>query len=212
MTVITVLTMIGYTLWYTALFSPRRIEVSGTSALTPTEIRAAAAIDPDTPILRLDTVEVATRIRTLPRVDDVVAEVSWPSTVRLTVTERVPVYQARVSGGGALVDHTGLVFATEAAPTPGIPELVVARIAPDDDATRAALIFLAALPERTRAEVLSVRVDTPGALRATLAAGREVIWGTPERVVRKAAVLTALLSRPGRIYNVSTPDLPTVTP
>jgi cell division protein FtsQ len=37
-----------------------------------------------------------------------------------------------------------------------------------------------------------------------------VIWGTNERTEEKAQKLTALLTRPGRTYDVSSPDLPTV--
>jgi cell division protein FtsQ len=44
----------------------------------------------------------------------------------------------------------------------------------------------------------------------TLADGRTVIWGTNERTDEKAQKLAALLTQPGHVYDVSSPDLPTV--
>jgi cell division protein FtsQ len=40
---------------------------------------------------------------------------------------------------------------------------------------------------------------------------REVRWGGVETGDRKAAVLVALLTQPGDIYDVSSPDLPTIS-
>ncbi|HSL06993.1 MAG TPA: cell division protein, partial [Pseudonocardiaceae bacterium] len=40
--------------------------------------------------------------------------------------------------------------------------------------------------------------------------GREVRWGGVEQGDRKAAVLGPLLTQPGKIYDVSSPTLPTV--
>ncbi len=40
--------------------------------------------------------------------------------------------------------------------------------------------------------------------------GRVVVWGTNDRTEEKAAKLAALLTQPGRTYDVSSPDLPTV--
>jgi cell division protein FtsQ len=44
----------------------------------------------------------------------------------------------------------------------------------------------------------------------TLGDGRVVIWGTTDRTEEKAEKLAALLTQPGRTYDVSSPDLPTV--
>jgi cell division protein FtsQ len=44
----------------------------------------------------------------------------------------------------------------------------------------------------------------------TLADGRVVIWGTTDRTDEKAEKLSALLTQPGKVYDVSSPDLPTV--
>ena len=56
------------------------------------------------------------------------------------------------------------------------------------------------------------RIAAPSiaSITLTLADGRTVIWGINERTEEKAEKLAALLTRPGRAYDVSSPDLPTV--
>jgi len=44
----------------------------------------------------------------------------------------------------------------------------------------------------------------------TLIDGRTVVWGTTDRTEEKALKLGALLTQPGKTYDVSSPDLPTV--
>ena len=40
--------------------------------------------------------------------------------------------------------------------------------------------------------------------------GLSVVWGTTDRTDEKAEKLAALLTQPGRVYDVSSPGLPTV--
>jgi cell division protein FtsQ len=86
----------------------------------------------------------------------------------------------------------------------------VATVRPDDPATRAAVAVLAAIPQQLRAQVVKVGAKTEGSVELTLADGRMVRWGSPDRSERKAAVLAPLLTRPGTVYDVTTPDFPTV--
>ena len=82
---------------------------------------------------------------------------------------------------------------------------------PDDPATRAAVSVLAAIPRQLHAQVVEVTAKTPGDVQLALADGRLVKWGSAENSERKAAVLAPLLTRPGKTYDVATPDFPTVS-
>ena len=62
-----------------------------------------------------------------------------------------------------------------------------------------------------KTQVTTVTADTPGDVRLTLSDGRVVKWGNAQDNARKAAVLAALLTRPGTTYDVATPDFPTVS-
>ena len=74
----------------------------------------------------------------------------------------------------------------------------------------AALTVLTGLSERLRAEVVWIGAKSPADVVLRLGNGREVRWGGVEDGDRKAAVLGPLLTQPGKIYDVSSPALPTI--
>ena len=55
----------------------------------------------------------------------------------------------------------------------------------------------------------TLRAGSPADVVLLLRDGREVRWGGVERSERKADVLMALLTQPGQVFDVSSPDLPT---
>ena len=67
----------------------------------------------------------------------------------------------------------------------------------------------ALLPD-VAAQVSRISAPSVAAITLTLLDGRTVVWGTTDRTEEKAEKLTALLTQPGRTYDVSSPDLPTV--
>jgi cell division protein FtsQ len=202
---------LGYLLLFTSVLGVGSVEVSGAQNVSADAVRAAAAIEPGTPMARLDTDEVAARVATLPRVFSVTVERSWPSTVEIFVTERSPVAMVTAGDGVHLVDATGLDYAVVKQAPAGLPKLALSTVHPDDPATRAAVSVLGAIPHQLATQVVEVTASTPGNVRLILADGRTIKWGSAENSERKAAVLAALLTRPGTIYDVVTPDFPTVS-
>ncbi|MEJ2857899.1 MULTISPECIES: cell division protein FtsQ/DivIB [unclassified Saccharothrix] len=205
---LTLLTVVGLVVavWFTPLLGVRRVDVAGAVELTADQVRQAAAIEAGTPLVRLDVDAVAARVRDLPRVAGVRVDRSLPGTVLLTVEERTPVAVINAGDGAHMVDATGRDYATVSQPPGGLPELKVeARGLP------AAVAVLVALPEQLRREVLAVSATTPADVRLTLTAGREVRWGSPDDTPRKAAVLEVLMTRDGSVFDVSSPELPTVS-
>jgi cell division protein FtsQ len=136
-------------------------------------------------------------------------------TVQIAVTERSPVAVVRRGSGVHLIDATGTDYVTVAAAPPGLPELQVPRVGPRDTTTVAALTVLTALPGWLRVQVHSITATSPADVVLRLDNGRagmsrEVRWGDAGDNDRKAAVLGPLLTQPGKIYNVSSPALPTI--
>jgi cell division protein FtsQ len=199
-----------YQLLIGSVFGARAVDVAGTGLLSVDEVRAAANVPPGHPMLRLDLAAVAARVRALPPVAAAEVQRSWPSTLTIRITERVPVAFALDQAGVQLVDATGLRFATVAAPPPGLPELQAA----DGAATVAGAGVLAALGvpgrEGLRAEVLSAHADSAFDVRLTLRGERTVRWGGAADSDRKADVLAALLTQRGSVYDVASPQLPTI--
>ena len=201
-----VVTVVVCTVWFTPALGVREVEVGGLSHLTGDEVRTAAAIEPGTPLVRLDVDAVAARVRELPRVAGVEVERVIPGTVRLTVDEREPVAVIIAPDGAHLVDVTGKDYATVVQPPDGLPELEVS-----SDAVVAAVTVLTQVPASLREEVLSVTADSPSDIRLALSRDREVRWGSSADTARKAAVLDVLMTRKGTVFDVSSPELPTVS-
>jgi cell division protein FtsQ len=199
-------------LYDAGLFDVELVEVTGTVAVPQADVLAAAAVQPGVPLAAVDTDAVATRVAALPPVESVSVGRSWPHTVTVAVTERVPVASVSTSQGPALVDRSGVVY--RGAPGPGLPRLTTTPRSADP-ATLAAVAVLTSLPEALRAQVETagaavVAPGAPGQVTLGLADGKEVRWGTPERAEEKAVALAALLTQPGTVYDVTSPDLPTI--
>jgi cell division protein FtsQ len=113
------------------------------------------------------------------------------------------------AGAYWLVDPAGIVFQRVAA-RPKLPLLELTGVGRDSPTATAALAAVTALPPRLLAAVATVRAPTPEQVTLTLTGGRTVFWGGGEDSAAKAAVLGALLRRPGTHYDVSTPSVVTV--
>ncbi|MEO6084739.1 MAG: FtsQ-type POTRA domain-containing protein [Umezawaea sp.] len=195
--------------FFTPLLGVTDVDVRGAKELTVEQVRAKAAIRPGSPIVRVDVHGIADRVRALPRVETVEVSRILPGTVRLTIVERSPVAFVKSTDGVHLVDATAVDYATVAMPPMGLPELLL----PVDakPALKAAVGVLTQLPEKLRTEVLTIAAQTGADVKLSLAAGREVRWGSLNDTPRKAAVLEVLLTRDGTVFDVSSPELPTVS-
>ena len=127
------------------------------------------------------------------------------------MTERVPVALAQTPQGLVEVDATGLPYRRAPDPPPALPRLTFTGVAPQDPSTAAAIAVLSDLTEPLRGQVATVDV-TGTQVTLGLADRRSVRWGDPERSADKIAVLGPLLGQPGTVYDVYSPDLPTVRP
>jgi cell division protein FtsQ len=157
----------------------------------------------------VDTGKVADRVATIRRVASVRVQREYPSSLRVTVVERVPIAVKDYPDGSHLFDRDGVDFAT-APPPPGLPYIDVDNPGPIDPPTKAALQVLTALRPEVAGQVGRVAAPTVASIALTLTDGRIVVWGTTDRTDEKAEKLAALLTQPGRTYDLSSPDLPTV--
>jgi cell division protein FtsQ len=201
--------LLGWLLLWSPLLAVRTVSVSGTSRLTPAQVRVAADVRRGTPLARVDAAAVARRVEALRPVADVHVSRGWPSTLRIRVVERVPVAGIVAGRGVQLVDASGFAFA--AAPTlpAGLVRLQVARPGPSDPATTASLAVLADLPATMRGRVRIVRAASPSSVTLLLADGRRVLWGGVGDTALKVQAAEALLRMPGVFYDVSRPQVVT---
>ena len=204
-----VVVALGLVLYLTPLMSARSVDVLGTAAVTRDEVIDAGHVRLGTPLLQIDTDAVAYRIAGIRRVATARVQRSYPSALRITIVEREPVVVKDYPDGPHLFDRDGVDFAT-APPPPGLPYIEVENPGPGDPPTMAALEVMTALRPEVLAQISRVAAPSVASLTLTLADGRTVVWGTTDRTEEKAEKLGALLTQPGRVYDVSSPDLPTV--
>ncbi|MEE6177748.1 cell division protein FtsQ/DivIB [Mycobacterium sp. 050134] len=196
-------------LYFTPAMSARSIVVTGTGTVTREEVLDAARVRPGTPLLQINTSQVADRVAAIRRVASARVQRQYPSALRITIVERVPVAVKDFPDGPHLFDRDGVDFAA-GPPPPALPYLDVADPGPMDPATKAALQVLTALRPEVAGQVGRIAAPSVASITLTLGDGRVVIWGTTDRTEEKAEKLAALLTQPGRTYDVSSPDLPTV--
>jgi cell division protein FtsQ len=202
---------LGYTVLFTPLLGVRSVRVLGAHEVPAARIQEIAAVPEQRPMLRVDTDAIVARVAALPGLAGAEVSRSWPSTIEIAVTERTPIAFYDTGERLYLVDTGGVVYRVIPRPPRGLPELQMLRVGPKDPATRAVTTVLAALPHRLRERVTAVRAPTPGSVEFTLSGGTIVRWGDAEQNHRKARVLGVLLSREGHVYDVSSPELPTVS-
>ena len=200
---------LGLVLYFTPIMSARSIEVTGLGVVPQEDVVAAAAVAPGTPLLQVDTDAVAGRVASIRRVASARVQRQYPSTLRITVVERIPVVVKDYPDGVHLFDEDGVDFAT-GPPPPGVPYLDTENPGPNDPATKAALKVMTSLRPEVAGQVGRISAPSVASITLTLVDGRTVVWGTTDRTEEKALKLAALLTQPGQTYDVSSPDLPTV--
>lgn len=196
--------------FFTPVLGVRSVRVSGTEVLDSTRVSRVASIEGGTPIVRVDRAAVRERVTGIPRVESAGVRLVWPSTVRVRVVEREPVLFERIPDGVRLVDDNGVGFAEVPEPPREMPEL---RLPEEGGKHRIedAITAFTSLGEEVRRQVRTVELDGSGRVRLSLTRGRTVEWGSARESELKAAVLPALLTREGRVYDVTAPELPTVS-
>lgn len=195
--------------WFTPVLAVRNVVIEGVKTVPEKQVREVLQVPDGVSMLRLDTDAIARRVATIPRVREVRVQRVFPSTVRVTITERTAALYFDSPQGSHLLDDEGVEFAIEP-PPPGVPKLTTAHPGDSDAVTRAAVQVLDATPPGLRPQVGEVVARSVSDIELDLRDGRSVLWGGAADSVRKAAVVLPVLTRPGKVYDVSSPDLVTV--
>ena len=204
---------------FSSVLGARRVVVHGAHSVSAARIQAVADVPHGRPLLRLDTGAIAHRVEAaLPDVAAASVQVSYPSTVVITVTERVAVGYLDAGGKATLVDKSGRQFRTvstapSALPHFDIPTGTGATATGQAVATatgQAVATVAGALTPAVLAQLSSIGASDPSAITLHLRDGRTVLWGSAERSADKAQVLPALLPRAGTTFDVSNPDVVSV--
>ena len=205
--VVAVLAVGAWAIAFSSVLGAKRVVVHGAHQVSAASVRAAGAVPDGAPLLRLDTGAVASRIEALPMVASARVRVSYPSTVVITIRERVAVGYLSVGNSALLVDKTGKQFRTVRAVPHALPRFDLPTGALAAPTGQAVATVAGSLTPALLAKLKSITATNPLSITLLLTDGRTVRWGSSERSVDKARVLPALLTRPGILFDVSDPDV-----
>lgn len=192
---------------FSSVLGANRVVVHGAHTVSDAQIRETAEVPHGHPLVRLDTGAIAHRVETLPGIADVHVGVSYPSTVVITVIERVAVGYLASGGKAILVDKSGRQFRTVGAAPNNLPRFDIPS-GPNATAIGQAVATAAgALTPAVLGRLSSIAATSPSAITLRLRDGRTVLWGSADRSADKAQVLPALLGRAGTTFDVSNPDV-----
>jgi cell division protein FtsQ len=214
-----------YQLARSPLFGLSAVRVHGASAATRAAVLAAAGLHTGEPYLAIHPDEVRRRVEALPTVASARVTRAYPSSLRITVTERRPT--AVVSSGGSswLVAADGIVLERAAGRQAGLPLVAGVPLPPDarpgsrlppGNSLANALTALGGMDPALRRQVTGVTARSIDSLQFQLRGGAVVVYGLAERQAAKdAAVLLIqkrLQSEGKRVVriDVRSPSTPTV--
>ena len=179
------------------------VDVRGVEHTSRVELLRATGLSGHPLMVEIDTGRVVRRAEALPWVLTARAHRRWPGTVRVEITERVPVAVIPVKGGErwALVDPTGRVLDLSPEKPAGFPAIGnLGPVGPPGTSVAhqaaAALKVSARLPSALRARVADVATGAGGEVELQLTPpGGVVRLGPPEALNLKFAALATLLER-----------------
>ena len=189
------------------LLAVRSVVVSGTHLVPASEVVSIAGVELGTPLIRLNTGQVAARVDTIRQVRSVQVTRSWPDRVVIVVHERTPALAVPAPGGGFdLVDGTGVIVlwaATRPADLPLYPATTPVTLLRGDPDLGAAGAVLGELPAPLRRSVESVTAPSPDQVTLQLAGGITIVWGGTGQASAKSEELNILMRTHSHYYDVS---------
>lgn len=187
--VVLTLAVVGLVAWLstTSLVSAHTIRVRGNAQLSDARVLEVAGLDTTTNVAHLDEDAVARRLEGDPWIARATVERHLPSTIVVTVRERVPL--AVADGHAVAADGTVLPGAA----TEGLPTIRAAVGRLSDEQASGAAGVLGGLPRALRGAIEVVTVGTDGTLQLARADGVDVRWGPPGADDAKASSLLAVL-------------------
>jgi cell division protein FtsQ len=221
---------VAWALLGSKLLVVRSVLVTGTHLVPAAQVRAAAAIPSDQPMIRVDTAAAARRVEAITQVQSAQVRRSWPDGIVITVRERTAVLAVAAAaataaaggpssgtggtggtsgtGGYDLIDGSGVVVRSVPAKPAGLPVYwpVAGSGALRGSLSVAAVVtVLHELPASITRLVSVVSASSPQNVTLGLSDGITIVWGDTTRAAEKATELSALLRTHAHFYDVSAP-------
>lgn len=192
-------------LYFSDHLTTRQVEVVGNDNVTTKRVVRVAQVPIGEQLARLDVDAIRARVESIAAIGGAEVSRSWPHTLSIEVTERVPAAVVERSGNVRTVDLDGVVFDG--------PRTGLLRIRTTDEASVQALAqgarVAASLPASLRAQVSHIELESIDKIEVLLKDGRRIVWGSAANSSQKAEVAEALLRGKVRVIDVTVPGRPT---
>jgi len=188
----------GAGLTSTPLFHAKSIAVEGERHLSERQVLRIAGIDHDTNVFRLDEGAVRRRLERDPWIANAVVSADLPSSISISVVERVPVAVALTEADGRqLIAADGTPLGVAAAGS-ALPEVRLVgepgQPGPAFDAVAAGASVAGEMPPAIRLQVELVVIGSDGTITLHLTDGVTVTYGGPDEFEAKAEAIAAILA------------------
>lgn len=192
------------------MFAVQQVAITGVKGELAQQVKRTAADRIGSPLVSVDTDALRDQIAGIPDVAAVTVTKTWPHTLIVAVTVRVPVAVTNANGSWWLMDADGLPYRSGPTRPVGLPAIELATPGTGDPATKAALQVVTASPADVTALISKVTAVSAYRVSLVLKDGRTVVWGDGGRTAAKAKILPAVLQQPGRTFDLSDPSMVTV--
>ncbi|WP_104179405.1 FtsQ-type POTRA domain-containing protein [Arthrobacter sp. B0490] len=200
------------------VFSPalalRTVVVEGNVLVPTQEVDAALAPLLGTSLTRISPDQVRGLLADKAPIDDIRIAAEPPSTLVVTVQERVPVAVLQSGREFVLIDSEGrhLASVTQRDQVK-LPLIDGGTNAVNSEVFSSITAVLAELPVEVLSRLNNASAASVDSIRLSLSGDQRIFWGSSERSAEKARVLEAMLAMPAtdppvREFDVSTPDRP----
>ena len=202
--IIITLVLVGvWLVFFSSVFAVKAVKVTGVDAALEQQVIAVAPVPMGEPIAKVDTAAIGSAVQgALPWIASVDVRRGYPNDIVIAVTPRVAVAQ---STDGQAIDADGIAYQSPTA----LPKKLLTIDGSDPDALGTAVRIYRQLPPEIARKIASLTAKSRDDVTFTLGSGAVVRWGNDQKAEQKIAVLTALLPRRARMYDVSAPELPT---
>lgn len=211
----------GLAIAHSPLFSARQIRIVGATRGEDQAILAVSGLTAHPPLVDINPAAVAHRVEQLSWVETARVAVSFPSSVAVFVTERIPVAFVRLAGGGALVDASGRVLADVGRKPAGVVTVKTDAAVPApgkwvESGDRALFAIAAQVPTTLVDRIVNIARTRLDGIAVTLVNEPVAIFGRPsnarEKFVALATVLAGLSLTGITAIDLRAPSNPVLTP
>jgi cell division protein FtsQ len=196
---------------FSSVLVTRSVRVEGVAPDLVSTILSRAAVPLGRPLAKVDTRAISRRVVALAVLSEVTVSRSYPNTILISATPRVPVLAVKDPQGQVqVVDSQGVAYEIVSAAPKGVPLIDTVENPSSRESLRTAIAVIRALSPDQRGQVSNVTVQGPNMV--TLKLGKvTVVWGGASEPELKVKVMTVLLRQKdvGTI-DVSAPRTPVI--